>query len=398
MDKIKVGIFIDAFFPMMDGVINVVDNLAKILKDKLDITIFTIKPRGKVDTIEHPYKVVRCKSMALPGLDYDMPLPSFDRKFKKTLKDSTLDLVYCHSPVYMASQAIKYAKKHNVPVLAHLHSQFKQDIYRAVRLKGLTNIILKVFLKNFNKADKAIAVNEFTKELFENEYHLKTPITVVYNATDMLPLENQSKAIDFVNEKYKFGADEKILLFVGRINKLKNIDLILDSASVLTKSFNNFKLLLVGSGGDEDYFKKKTSDLKLEDKVIFAGKVTDRDELRAIYLRADLFLFPSRYDTDGLVKLEAASQGTPTVFIENTGAVSSIKDNITGFVAKDDKFSFAKKIEEALTDKELYNYVCQNVKNKLYRTWQDSAQEIYEIILKMVKENRADKEAKHKKS
>lgn len=393
MDKYKIGIFIDAFYPMVDGVITVVDNLARMLKDRLDITVFTVKMSGETeDTIEHPYKVVRSKSRPLGSLDYDLPMPFFDKKFKKELKNSKLDLVYCHSPTYMAGAAIKYAKKHHIPALCHLHSQYKRDIYNATHSKLLTKILLKTFLKNFNKCDFAIAVNEYTRDLFKNDYKLKPPITVVHNATDMTPVSDSEKACKVVNEKFKLSPGEKILLYVGRLNKLKNIDFILESLQVLKNDFQNFKMLIVGCGNDEEYFKKKAMELGLEKFVIFTGKITDKELLKAIYARSDLFLFPSKYDTDGIVKIEAASQGTPTVFLDSTGAASGIIDNETGYISKDDKNLYAKRILDALTDEELYSKISKNVRTELYRTWDKSADEIYNIIVTMIEQNKKAKE------
>ncbi len=392
MNKYKVGIFLDTFYPMVDGVITVVDNLARKLNDRLDITVFTIKPSGKaVDTINHPYKVVRCKACPIMSLDYDLPMPSFDRKFKKELKNSQLDLVYCHSPAFMAGAGIKYAKKHHKPALCHLHSQYRRDIYNATHSKLLTKIFLKIFLKNFNKCNAAIAVNEYTRDLFKNDYKLRTPITVVHNATDMLPVSNDEQANSIINKKFNLTPEEKILLYVGRLNKLKNIDFTLEALNILKNNFQNFKMLIVGTGNDEEHFKKKVNELGLNNYVIFTGKIADKELLKSIYARSDLFLFPSKYDTDGLVKIEAASQGTPTVFIENTGAAAGIIDNETGYISKDDKTLFAKRILEALSDKELYKKISDNVRTELYRTWEKSAEEIYEIIVKMIEENKKNK-------
>lgn len=396
MDKYKIGIFIDAFYPMVDGVITVVDNLARSLKDRFDITIFTIKPSSMAEeNITFPYKVVRAKSHSLGSLDYDLPMPAFDKEFKKELKNSKLDLVYCHSPTYMAKAAIKYAKKHHIPSLCHLHSQYKRDILSATHSNLMTSIVLKVFLKNFNRCDYAIAVNEYTRTLFKNEYKLKPPITVVQNATDMTPVLDVESACKLVNEKYNFSSDEKIFLYVGRLNKLKNIDFILESLQILKKDFQNFKFLLVGCGNDEKHFKEKTKTLGLEDYVVFAGKIVDKELLKAIYARSDLFLFPSKYDTDGLVKFEAASQGTPSLLIENTGAASSIIDNETGYISKDDKNLFAKRILDALSDEKLYQKISQNVRTKLYRTWEKSADEIYNIIASMIEENKKQRRKKN---
>ncbi len=386
MEKYKLGIVIDAFYPMIDGVISVVDNLAKYLSKKLDVTIFTLKPTGKKqDNIIHPYKVERCKAIPVPFLDYDMATPSLDKTFTKKFKEFSPDVIYFHSPSSLASFATKYAKKHNVPCICHLHSQYKRDIQRATHNKLLTNLILKLFMKNFNRANLAIAVNEFTRDLYINEYHLKVPVKVVYNATNMLPCQDEAKAREIVNKKFALKDDEKLLLFVGRINKLKNLDIILKSLPLLREKYSNFKMLFVGSGKNEEFFKKMAKKLKIEDKVIFAGKIMDKDLLTNIYSRSDLFLFPSQYDTDGIVRIEAASQHTPTVFVENTGASSAIIDGQTGFIAKNNPQSFAEKTLLALTDEQLYHQVSQNVFTKLYRTWEDSASEIYKIIIDIIK-------------
>ena len=140
---------------------------------------------------------------------------------------------------------------------------------------------------------------------------------------------------------------------------------------------------------------EKTKTLGLEDYVVFAGKIVDKELLKAIYARSDLFLFPSKYDTDGLVKFEAASQGTPSVLIENTGAASSIIDNETGYISKDDKNLFAKRILDALSDEKLYQKISQNVRTKLYRSWEKSADEIYNIIASMIEENKKQRRKKN---
>ena len=396
MQKLKIGLFIDTFFPMVDGVVNVLDNQAKLLSKWFDITVFTVSPadKNKKDTIEHPYKVVRCKSSSLFFLDYDLPRPSSDKQFKKELNESNLDLVYLHSPMFVAKEGVKYAKKRGIPIICHLHSQFKKDFQRATHSKLLTKMLLGIIMKTFNKSDVAVAVNEFTKDLFAGEYKLKAPVKVIYNATDMKKIEDASGAKELVNQEFNLNPNEKVFLYVGRINKLKGIDLVLDSLAILKEKFSNFKYLIVGGGGDLDYFKNKVEKLKLNDNVIFAGKVMDRDKLKAIYARADLFLFPSHYDTDGLVKFEAASQNTPTVFVEKTGAASSIVDNETGFIAKNDAQSFADKIYSVVTDEKLYNHVSEKVYTDLYRTWEDSANEIKDLILKTIKEKRGENNSK----
>ena len=84
--KLNIGIFIDAFFFMMDGVVSVVDNYARLLSEKANVTVFTIKTKKQFDDSKLPYKVVRCKSVKVLNLDYSLGMPQFDEKFKKEVK------------------------------------------------------------------------------------------------------------------------------------------------------------------------------------------------------------------------------------------------------------------------------------------------------------------------
>ncbi|MBQ7453010.1 MAG: hypothetical protein IJS68_01945, partial [Clostridia bacterium] len=90
--RLKVGLFIDTWFPMVDGVIMVVDNYAKRLSKFCDVTVFTMKPTKKCDRT-YPYKVVQCNAVKLGTFDYELPVPDFDAKFTRELEKSELDIV-----------------------------------------------------------------------------------------------------------------------------------------------------------------------------------------------------------------------------------------------------------------------------------------------------------------
>ena len=136
---IRVGLFLDTFYPMVDGVIEVVHNYASRLNadEEFEVTVFCTR-HGKKFVDNFPYKVVRCKSVRTFFLDYSLPLPKFDRKFKKILKESNLDIVHIHSPFMIGEVALRHAKKHNIPVISTMHSQFEQDFYRATHNKFIT--------------------------------------------------------------------------------------------------------------------------------------------------------------------------------------------------------------------------------------------------------------------
>lgn len=381
MKKLNVGLFIDTWYPMVDGVIMVVDNYAKRLAEFCNVTVFTVRPTKKVEK-EYSYKVVQCKTCKFIGIDYDLPLPSFDRQFKKVIKESNLDIVHIHSPFFVGSMGVKYAIKNNIPVVATMHSQFERDFKRAVNFKPIVKGLLRHVMKVFNKCDEYYGVNAKISEIFK-KYGAKHLPLVQRNGTDLLPVEDEEKAIQTVNEKFNLKKDENIFLFVGRINKLKNVFFIVDALSKLKDK--NYKMLFVGEGQDMEALKKHVEQLALQDNVIFTGKIMDRELIKAIYLRAKLFLFPSMYDASSLVQIEAASQKTPTIFLKGSATSATVIDNINGFLCDDSVDAFADKITQILNDKQLYNEVSAGCFRDLYVSWDDCVKEMYEKYLEQIK-------------
>ena len=384
--KLKIGLFLDTFFPMVDGVIMVVDNYAKRLSKFCDVTVFTINSKKKCDR-KFDYKIVRCKSLRLLAIDYDIPTPKFDKNFNKILKESNLDIVHIHSPFAIGALGVKYAKKHNIPAIATMHSQFKKDFYRSTKSKKLTNILLKHIMKVFNKCDVCYGVNDKISEIFY-DYGAKTMPLVQRNGTDMLPIEDKAAAIKLVNEKYGLNEDTTVFLFVGRINALKNIYFILEALEKLKDK--NFKMFYVGEGQDFEELEKRVKKSSIADNVILTGKITDRELLKAIYLRAKLFLFPSMYDASSLVQIEAASQGTPTIFLKNSATSATVTDNVNGFLSEPTTEKFAEKIEEILADDELYKKVQEGAVRDLYVTWDDCVKEMYQKYLQAIEDKKGN--------
>lgn len=382
MKKINIGLFIDTFYPMIDGVILVVDNYAKRLSKYANVYVFAPRiPHEKFDDSKFNYNVIRCNSIDIFFLDYALPLPDLDKKFKRKIDECNLDIIHIHSPATLGNVGIKYAKKNNIPVVATLHSQYKQDFLRVTHSKIISNILTKHITKLFEKCDECWTLNKDIERVFHDEYGYTKKIRIINNATDMTPSTNRKKSIERINKLHSINNNEKVLLFVGRINRLKNIDLIINSLVYLKIKY---KMLFVGVGQDEDYIKKLIEKNQLNKNVIFCGKVDDRELLKDYYVRADLFLFPSLYDTNSLVQIEAASQQTPTLFVENAVTASKVTKDVDGYFSKNNPKDYAKKIEEIFSDKNSYNEVCKNAYNNLYNNWDDEVKRIYNLYLNLI--------------
>ena len=145
-------------------------------------------------------------------------------------------------------------------------------------------------------------------------------------------------------------------------------------------------MLFVGSGQDEEELKKWITKNNMEDRIILCGRVSDRELLASYYARADLFLFPSLYDASSIVQIEAASQHTPTLFLKEAATTATVTNNVNGFLEENDANKYAKRIEEIMNNQELYKKVCEKAFEDLYKNWDDTISEVYDLYIKLINE------------
>ncbi len=387
--KITIGLFNDSFFPIVDGVAMVVDNYARRLSKYADVIVFVPKYKNKKsDDSKLPYKIVRAKSLTVPFIDYDLPIPALDSKFKKELNSYHLDIVHIHSPFTMGKIGIKYAKENSIPVIGTMHSQYKQDFQRAVKFNWLANFLTHKLIKVYNNCDNCYAVNQEIARIFYEEYKYKKLPGVLSNATEMNPVKDYKEACEFINKKYLINNKEKVFLFVGRLNNLKNIFFLVESLKILKeKKLLPFKMLFVGTGQDEKQLVELINKYHMEDDIILCGKVTNREHLAYYYARADLFLFPSLYDASSIVQIEAASQKTPTLFLKGSATSSTITENVNGYLSLNSPLEYALKIVDIFKNQELYQQICENCYNDLYKTWDDVVKNVYDMYKELIDKN-----------
>ena len=154
--------------------------------------------------------------------------------------------------------------------------------------------------------------------------------------------------------------------------------------SELKKRGKDFIFYVVGQGPHVKKFSRFKDKLNLSQNVIFTGSVSDKSELNKYYAGADIMLFPSVFDSDGLVLIEAAEQGLPSLTVKGTGAAERITDNVTGFTAENSVKEFADKIELLMDNPQLLKSVGENAK-KIYTDWEDTAEKYIELYEKLIK-------------
>lgn len=385
MKRLKIGIFLDNYYPTVDGVVLVVDNLAKCLSAYNDVTVIVPYTDTINEDIDKPYKIIRINSVHIPFTDYRVGRikHNLSKEFKMLVEEN-FDIIHIHSPFMIGRLGYRVAKKLNVPCIATMHTRFDFEIRRIINNDLVVKDIIKKIIRVYNKCDRCIAINHAMIKVFA-DYGYKGEPVIIYNGTDLLPLKNPSEYINKINNKFNLKPDELVFLFVGRIIDIKNIFFILDALKLLKEDGIEFKMIYVGTGFDEDKLKKKIAEYKMNNDVIMTGKIMNRNILSAIYKRADLFLFPSLFDASSLVQIEAAINETPGLFIEGSVTADTITNNVNGYTCKLDPVIYKNKIKEIINNPEKLKRVSKKAKTMLGKNWDNIAKETYKLYLKEIK-------------
>ena len=384
MKKLKIGIFIDEWYPNIDGVIVVVENLIKNLSKYADVTLVIPKMNSSME--KYPCKTIEINSIPVLVADYRIGLVDLEYlKLKKQFKDIDFDIIHIHSPFSLGRLGIRIAKSKNIPVVATMHTRWEFEFEKYLKSKGIAKLCIKRLIKSYNKCNNCIALNKSLIKVYK-DYGYKGEFEIINNGTDLEIVKDKKKTLEKINGLFNLKKNDNVLLFVGRIVSFKNIFFILDTLKELKNRKFDFKMIYVGDGPDYELLEKKIKEYNLSNEVILAGKIIDRELLKSIYYRANMFLFPSLFDSSSLVQIEAASQETPTIFVEGSVTADTIDNNINGFTAKEDVLAFADRIEEIFKNKELYNKVQKNAKKDLAKPWKEVAKETYEYYLKVIED------------
>ena len=385
MEKsLKILQALDVYLPDTDGVINCVNNYSLNLSDKAAVTVMCPKnKKGYKD--DFPYNVIRCKSLHIPILNQYYGLPKFDSKFKKEIEKGDFDIVHLHSPFGMAKQAIKVAKKKNIPVVATFHSNMRQIFESIFKSKFISDRICKKFGKIYNKCDEVFVCSPLVEKQLRS-YGYTKKVTYLPFGTDFAKCDKIIENSALANKEFGIAEKELVFIFVGRVMKLKRVDFILDSLKIVKDKGVKFKFFVVGKGAEFKRLKKHAEKLGFtENEVIFTGFLP-REQFPLLFSRADLLLFPSIYDNFGLVKVEGAAYETAGVFVKDTCAGYDIKNGENGFVSENTKEDFAETIINAVQDYDALKRIGKNAKDTLYINWKDCTEILFENYKRIVDE------------
>lgn len=366
----KIAVFTDSFFPGWGGTEYATYYLCRDLI-ALGHEILLFAPDYHREQSFTEFEVCRVKSLKLTQSDMAVLLgPDYGKIFRK-VKAFDPDVLYYCSATGMAKCAVKLSKALKKPVVATIHTKFKEAFYDGTKSRLITHCVIRSLASKLNRTDYVLTVSNDMREALK-KYGCKKQIGVIRNGSDVSVTKSDLKERDGV---FRF-------MFSGRLVKVKNIQFSIRSLGLLKRQrgFSNFRFMLVGSGNYKKTLLRLARKEDISENLEFYGYVSDKEKLAALYRKADLFLFPSTFDSDGLVICEAARQGTPSLTLKGVGAGERITDNVNGFLADYDVRSFADRIYEIVSDADLLSRVSNNTDTVKTASWRDVALEYEQVF------------------
>jgi glycosyltransferase involved in cell wall biosynthesis len=336
----RIAYLTESLPPLVDGVSHTLGYLRKSLEsNNIDYTFYSpFCPEndawsGRVNQVlSVPFPLYRKYRVSLPGF-HDL---------RNSLDRFEPDLIHICSPIILGLFGLRYARERNVPVVNSFHTRFVSYLkyYGFGWLERFGWSYLQWF---YNRGDRCFAPSEATiRELrsrgFEN----------VELWSRGIDLNRFSPKFADRGLRFRWSPDGKpIALYVGRLVKEKDIDILLKAHSILNSRGTEYRLVFVGDGPMRRQIENEASD------AILAGHL-DGEDLSRAYASSDIFVFPSTTESFGNVVLEATASGLPAMGSAEGGIGELIQHEKTGFLVTSGDFrDYADKLEALIEDKSL---------------------------------------------
>ncbi len=380
--KQSVCLLNDSFPPQIDGVSNAVLNYATNLEKNGTRAMVVTPSFPGADDSAYTYPVVRYPSVGFSKMDGYMAGIPFSPDVATAAEKNGVTLLHSHCPIMSTFMARELRQVLNVPIVLTYHTKFDVDIANITKNRALQEACKKALAMNISICDEVWAVSRGAGENLKSLGYTGD-YTVMPNGVDLPRGRVPQEKIAEVTKDCGIPAGIPVYMYVGRMMWYKGIRISVDALAKLAKDGKDFRMVFIGSGNDLDDIREYTEKSGISDKCVFTGAVYDREALRAWYCRADLFLFPSTFDTNGLVVREAAACGLGAVLIRGSAAAEDVTEDRNGFLIEENADSMYECLSSLYREPEKMHQIGANAEKELYMSWEDAVKNAsarYEVV------------------
>ncbi len=379
----RIGIFSECFNPVLNGVVVSINTFRKELEKRgHQYFIFTTDNPAcnRKDDSACRYPIML--DFRGKGGRYPISWPQSARRQAKKIASYKLDLIHSQHLLGLGLLGLKAGKLLKIPTILTYHTLLAEYAhYSPVFPTLVRKYLIRQSRVICNKYDQIITPSESMKKILVS-YGVKTPIEAIPTGINIADYQNPYSREELVT-KWQVPKEKKLLLYVSRIAKEKNVGFLFEAIKKLNQKRNDFHLLMIGGGPELSLYRKKIIDWQL-DKIATFTDMLPKAETNRYFGAADIFIFPSVTETQGIVVTEAMAAGTPAVAINQMGPSDIISDGDDGFLVALNVDEFTAKIECLLDDENLRNKMSkisrENAQKFSVKTTSDQMEALYEKI------------------
>jgi UDP-glucose:(heptosyl)LPS alpha-1,3-glucosyltransferase len=272
------------------------------------------------------FSAVRFHKIPIVSFPKFMTTISFAWFAGRRIRQNNVSLVHSHERIFSAD----LFTLHGIPHRYWVHSVR----CKRMSLYDLATAWVEKKLVYEGHCSRFIAVSGLTRDIFLQEYPIDPDsVSVIHPGVNLSDYAGKSNARHAARKALNIRDDDPVIVFASMNFEIKGLDNIMLALARLKKQNKSVKLIVAGKGNMTKY-EKLAKDAQISENIIFTGTVT-KDKLIDLYLAGDLYMMLSRFDTFGMVVLEAMAAGLPVMISNRVGAKDLIKDEKNGFIIPD---------------------------------------------------------------
>lgn len=363
----RIGLFTDTYPPYINGVSTSVLMLKQGL-EKLGHKVYVVTINSEEFSYKEEDNVLRIPGIPSGILDFRVS-SLYPIKAKNIIKKWNLDIIHTHTEFSIGSFARLISKQYNIPLVHTYHTMYEEYIYYIT--KGYFNSASKKLVEYVTLflcdklVEELIVPTKKTYDLFKEKYKVKRDVNIIPTGIDVERFykENINKnEVEDLRKELNIKNNDFVVLYLGRIAKEKNIEFLINNFKDIVKKIPKAKMVIVGDGPDMNGLLSLCDKLKLNNNVIFTGKVPWKD-VPKYYSLANVFVTASTTETQGLTLIEAMAASNVVVTIKDESFELVLTNNENGLFFETEK-EYKDIIYNLYKDKDLCKRLTDNARKK----------------------------------
>ncbi|MHB1214247.1 MAG: glycosyltransferase [Thiobacillus sp.] len=339
----------DVYFPRVNGVSTSIQTLRQALAEAGHESVLVVP--------DYPAAEPEAGIVRVPG--WPIPRDPEDRLMHPRTLAATLgrldpadfDLVHIHTPFLAHRAGVRWARRHGLPCVETYHTLFEEYFHHYLPFlpkKWLAAAARMISRKECDGVTAVIAPSSAMKQALL-AYGVSSPVQII--PTGLNPADFAHCDGPAFRARHGIAAARPVMAYVGRVAFEKNLDFLLRVAGQVRRSLPDVLFVIAGEGPARASLERAVARRGLTNNVRFVGYLERKTALPACYCAADVFVFASKTETQGLVLLEAMALGVPVVGLAEMGTKDVLQDGAGCRIAPDDVAGFAQVLIPLLADR-----------------------------------------------